>query len=407
MFVIYYRYMKNDSQLFPKGFLWGAATSSHQIEGGLTNDWSEWEKSPSRMAELEASGHDPKEFQSGLASNSWDHFEADISCLKQIKASAYRFSIEWSRVEPEEGEFDEEAIAKYRHFIQRLKEEGIEPFVTLWHWTNPLWLRDKGNWENQQVVECFRQYTSKIVQSLPEVTFWMTLNEPNIFVAKSYIEATFPPQKINPLLYLRVYRHLIKAHQVSYQTIKSYNKDAQVGVVTDNIFFDAKDILSKFSAIVARWWWNRSFLNKVKNDLDFIGLNFYFRSLLKYGFPCPGENKRVSDMGWELYPWGIKPVIKELTRYQKPIYITENGLADEHDINRAWYISEVVKSIKEAIAEGADVRGYMHWSLLDNFEWALGFTKKFGLFSVNRNTWERTARPSVAVYAEIVNKNRQ
>ncbi len=403
--MLYYEYMKNNIENFPKGFLWGAATSAYQIEGGLTNDWSEWEKSPSRIAELEALGHDPREYQSGLASNSWDHFEADISCLKQIKASVYRFSIEWSRVEPEEGKFDEEAIVKYRHFIQRLKEEGIEPFVTLWHWTSPLWLRDKGNWENKQAVECFRRYTAKMVQSLPEVTFWMTLNEPNIFVGKSYIEGTFPPQKKNPLLYLRVYRHLIKAHQVSYQTIKSYNKNAQVGVVTDNIFFDAKDILSKFSAMVIRWWWNRSFLNKVKNNLDFIGLNFYFHHLLKNGFPRPGDNERVSDMGWELYPWGIKPVIQELSRYQKPIYITENGLADEHDINRAWYITEVIKSIKEAIAEGADVRGYMHWSLLDNFEWALGFTKKFGLFSVDRNTWQRTARPSAAVYAEIVKNN--
>jgi beta-glucosidase len=397
--------MKNEVKSFPKGFLWGAATSSHQIEGGLINDWSEWEKSPRRLADLEARGLNPIEYQSGSAANSWDSFEADISCLKQINASVYRFSIEWSRVEPEEGKFDEEAIAKYRHFIKRLKEEGIEPFVTLWHWTNPLWLRDKGSWENKQVIEYFRRYSAKMVQSFPEVTFWMTLNEPNIFVGKSYIEGTFPPQKKNLLLYLRVYRHLIKAHQVSYQAIKSYNKEAQVGLVTDNIFFDAKDTLSKFSAVAARWWWNRSFLNKVKHHLDFIGLNFYFRSLLKYGFPRPGENKRVSDMGWELYPWGIKPVIQELSRYHKPIYITENGLADEQDTHRAWYITEVVKSIQEAIAEGADVRGYMHWSLLDNFEWAFGFTKKFGLFFVNRKTWERTARPSAEVYAEIVKRN--
>lgn len=399
--------MKNDSQIFPKGFLWGASTASHQVEGGLTNDWSEWEKSPRRLADLEARGLEVKEYQSGLAANSWDSFEADIACLKQINASVYRFSIEWSRVEPKEGIYNEEAIAKYRYFIKRLQEEGIEPFVTLWHWTNPVWLQSKGGWESNQIIRYFKRYSEQMVKALPGVKFWITLNEPNVFVGKSYIEGTFPPQKKNPFLYLRVYAHLIKAHRASYTAIKEYNKEAQVGLVTDNIFFDAKDSLSKFSAIIARWWWNRSFLNKVKNHLDFIGLNFYFRCLLKNGLRRPGENKRVSDMGWELYPWGIKPVVEELGRYQKPIYITENGLADEHDTHRAWYITEVISSLHEAIAEGADVRGYMHWSLLDNFEWAYGFTKKFGLFSVNRKTWERTARPSAAVYAEIIKKSQE
>ena len=402
--MIYYEYMKNNIENFPKGFLWGAATSAYQIEGGLTNDWSEWEKSPSRIAELEALGHDPREYQSGLASNSWDHFEADISCLKQIKASAYRFSIEWSRVEPEEGKFDEEAIAKYRHFIQRLKEEGIEPFVTLWHWPVPLWIHDLGKWTNSKTIFYFERYAEKLVQAFPEVTFWLTLNEPNIYTGNSYMKGKWPPQKKNIFLYLKILKTLTRAHIAAYHVIKKHKPDAQVGVVTNNMDFQGEGFVDNLIARGACWWWNRWFLNCIKNYQDIIGVNYYFRNIFKNGIR-KNPNEKMSDMGWELYPWGIEAVLLELQQYNKPIYITECGLADEHDTYRTWYIQEVLGSVNRAIEKGVDVRGFFYWSLIDNFEWSDGFMPKFGLFSVDRNTWERTARPSAVVYAEIVKNN--
>lgn len=396
--------MKNDSVNFPKGFLWGAATSSYQIEGGLTNDWSEWEKSSRRLSELKAKGLDVIQYQSGMAANSWANFEADISCLKQIKASAYRFSIEWSRVEPEEGKFDEEAIAKYHHFIKRLKEEGIEPFVTLWHWPMPFWIHSLGSWTNPKTIIYFKRYAEKLVQAFPEVFFWLTLNEPNIYSGNSYMKGKWPPQKKNIFLYLKVLKNLKRAHIAAYQVIKKYKPEAQVGVVTNNIDFQGESFIDNLIAHGASWWWNRWFLNCIKKYQDIIGVNFYFRNLFKNG-KKKNPNEKVSDTGWELYPWGIEAVLLELRRYNKPMYITENGLADEHDTYRAWYIQEVLSSVAKAIQKGADVRGYFHWSLLDNFEWSDGFKPKFGLFSVDRNTWERTARPSAAVYAEIVKNN--
>lgn len=397
--------MNNTSGQFPTGFYWGTATSAHQIEGGLTNDWSEWEKSSARTASLEAQGLNPADYQSGQADNSWNHFEADIACLEWLNCNAYRFSIEWARIEPEEGIFNEAALEHYHQFIKRLQEKGIEPFVTLWHFSNPLWIQKKGGWTNKETVSCFARYAQKVVSAFPEVKFWLTLNEPQIYAGKSYVEGHWPPQKKNIFLYFKVFRNLIKAHRAAYEVIKEHNSESQVGVVVNNIDFDAAPgIINTILAGTIHWWWNLYFLNQIKNYQDIIGVNFYFHNRVNYGF-SKNEYKKVSEMGWELYPASIKPILLHLKRYQKPIYITENGLADSKDQYRAWYIQEVLRYALEAIKEGADLRGYFHWSLLDNFEWAEGFTKKFGLFTVDRTTWERRPRPSAEVYAQIAKNN--
>ncbi|HRH32951.1 MAG TPA: glycoside hydrolase family 1 protein [bacterium] len=398
--------MSNGVLRFPVGFLWGAATSSYQIEGGLTNDWSEWEKSTRRLKDLEAHSLAPAtDYQSGLAANSWEQFEKDIVCLKKINATAYRFSVEWSRIEPEEGKFNEEALARYRFFIQRLREEKIEPFVTLWHWPIPLWLRDKGGWENSEIVSHYSRYVYKVVKSLSEVTFWTTLNEHNSYVGGSYILGKWPPQKKNPLLAWRVIRHLIQAHRSGYEIIKKINPEHQVGIASLAIYFEPMSRgINSIMAAIGNWWYNRYFFNQIKNYQDYIGINYYFHNRVKYGFG-KNENKVVSDMGWELYPKGLYNLSMDAKRYGKPIYITEHGLADAHDTHRAWYIQESLKYLHQAISEGADVRGYFHWSLLDNFEWVFGYTHKFGLFSFDKKTWERSARPSAEVYGEIAKTN--
>lgn len=390
---------------FPKGFYWGTATSAHQIEGGLVNDWSEWEKSENRLAYLKNKNFDPLEFQSGLAANSWEHLEDDIACIKELNNNAYRFSLDWSRIEPEEGKFNEAVLEKYHSFIKRLKEENIEPFVTLWHWPIPLWLRDKGGWQNKNIVSYFERFTKKVVELFPEVTFWLTLNEPNVYAGKSYLEGSWPPEKKNPFLYFKVTHNLIKAHKAAYDAIKKIKPSSQIGIASDLVDFESGGgLINNFLVSLARRLWNHYFLKRIKNYSNFIGINFYKHNRINYGL-WKNANEKMSDMGWELYPTGIKGVIRQAQQYNKPIYITENGLADSKDVNRAWYITEVLKSVAEAIKEGADVRGYFHWSLLDNFEWAEGFTMKFGLFSIDRTNWKRIARPSTKVYAEIAKNN--
>ncbi len=393
---------------FPDGFLWGTGTSAHQVEGGNFNDWSEWEKSELRIKNLELKNLNPEDFISGRACDHYNLYEKDFDIAKSLGHNAHRFSIEWSRIEPEEGKFNEKEIEHYRNVIKALRIRGIEPFVTLWHWPVPLWLRDKGGCESKKFVNCFDRYTEKIVSSLKnDVKFWITLNEPEIFSGNSYLKGIWPPQKKNIFSYVRVIKNLIKAHKSSYKIIKKIDPNSRIGVAKNNIYFEAyKDritnlVLKKF----IDWWWNFYFLNQIKDEQDFIGLNHYFHSRINYGFNN-NENKKISDMSWELYPEAIYYVLKDLKKYNKPIYITENGLADALDENRKWFIQESLKNIHKAIQEGVDVRGYLYWSLLDNFEWAHGYDPKFGLYSVDRKTFERKARPSAEVYADICKNNR-
>ncbi len=398
--------MADKNYQFPSYFLWGAATSAYQIEGGLINDWSEWEKSTQRLRYLEKQDLNPVDFQSGLACNSWHMLDQDIACLKKIKATAYRFSIDWSRIEPEEGKFDKAALSRYANFVGRLREENIEPMVTLWHFTLPLWLKNKGGFTNTKIVDYFKSYVERVVLALPTVKLWQTINEPTVYAGDSYLKGVWPPQKKNFFSYLKVLRNLAKAHRSAYLVIKNSNQGALVGIATHNIYFQAEPgLINKILQRGANWWWNHYWLDKIRRQQDFIGLNFYFHNLIKNGF-SKNKNEVVSDLGWELYPQGLEPLLIDLwQRYHKPIYVTENGLADAQDKHRAWYLQTALASVYSALKQGVDVRGYFHWSLIDNFEWAHGFAPKFGLFAVDYKTFVRTPRPSALIYAKIINNN--
>lgn len=396
----------NEQLSFPKGFLWGAATSSYQIEGGLVNDWSEWEKSPRRLARLKRKGLNPSDFQSGLAADSWNRMEEDIACLKQINATAYRFSIEWARIEPEEGRFNEAALAHYAHFIGRLREEGIEPFVTLWHWPLPLWLSAKGGWARKNIVEYFAKYTERVVEALPTVKFWITLNEPEGYTGNSYLIGMWPPQCTNLFTYNKVLNNLIDAHHAACKIIKEKLPQSSISIATPRAHFvSLNNPISRLATKFAAWWWNDRFLKRIINSIDFIGLNYYWWINVAYLSYSKTKGPLVTDMGWTVNAEGLYYSLLDLKKYNKPIYITENGLADGRDALRAQFITSMLEQIHRAIASGVDVRGYLHWSLLDNFEWAHGFEQKFGLFEVDRKTFERRPRPSVQVYAEIAKNN--
>ena len=371
---------------FPKNFFWGAATSAHQVEGNNHNDWTEWEKNRDKGIK------DPSNYISGRACDHYSRFREDFDIAKSLGHNAHRFSIEWSRIEPEEGKFDEKEIQHYQEIIDALRERGIEPFVTLWHWTLPLWVAKQGGWENKKTISNFARYCEKITRSIQEVKFWITLNEPELFAAESYLKGIWPPQKKSLLRYIVVMRNFISAHKQVYKIICSTSNVAQIGIAKNNICFDG--IFAPF----ARWWWNKAFLNHIQKYQDFIGLNYYFhRPQSKTGI--------FSDMNWEIYPEGIYRVLKDLVKYNKPIYITENGLADANDEKRAKFIKEHIKWIARAIKGGVDVRGYMYWSLLDNFEWDKGFWPRFGLVEIDYNTMQRKIRKSAFEYKKIIEDN--
>ncbi len=394
---------------FPPQFFWGCATSAHQIEGGLTNDWSEWEKSPLRLKKLIAKKLNHFEFISGAAANSFENNNADIACMKELNLNAYRFSLDWSRIEPENGKFDYTALNYYLDFIKKLRAHHIEPFLTLWHWPIPIWLRDLGGWESKEIIKYFDRFVQIVAKHLnSEVSFWLTLNEPTVYAGMSYLTGQWPPQKKNPLAYWRVLSNLIVAHRSAYKIIKTIDQNNQVGIASHNIYFEAYKnrptncLLKK----MADWWMNERFLNKINNCQDFIGLNYYFHHQINYGLGSSHKYEKSSDLDWGLHPEGIYFLLKELKKYNKPIYITENGLADKGDQHRSWYIKEILKNTHRAIAEGVAIKGYFHWSLIDNFEWAYGFHPRFGLYEVDRQTFERRPRSSAEYYADICKKNR-
>jgi beta-glucosidase len=404
--------MNKPQQLrFPKGFLWGSSMSSHQVEGDTFNDWSEWEQSEKRLHDLQESGaleqHSINNFISGTAAKHFHLYKEDYRLAKELGHNTLRISLEWSRIEPNEGLISVEALGRYREMIRHMKEIGIEPIVTLWHWTIPLWLRDKGGWLNPKTPEFFARYAEQVVRFFGSgVTFWVTLNEPEIYTANSYLNGIWPPQKSSLIQYFRVLHNLVRGHKKAYERIKSLSANAKVGIAKNNIHFTPHEFrwFNRVFSSTAHWWWNDYFLRKISEHQDFIGLNYYFRSNFHL-WKIRNDNKEVSDLGWELYPEGIYHVLKDLKKFGKPIYITENGLADAGDKKRSWFIAQILQYVHQAIGEGVDVRGYLHWSLIDNFEWDKGFYPRFGLVEVDYKTQKRTPRNSAKFYADIIKNN--
>ena len=405
---------------FPDGFLWGTSTSAHQVEGNNHNQWSEWEKeNAERLAKEVINYWQPwqqkkfpemfnlENYISGRSCDHYNRYEEDFDLAKAMNNNAYRFSIEWSRVELEEGGFNQLEIEHYRNVIKALKIRGLEPFISLWHWTVPVWFAKKGGFEKNDNIKYFVRFCERIISEFKnDVKFWIVLNEPEIYTSHSYLKGTWPPQKKNLLAYLVVFHNLIKAYRKIFETIKKIQPNSQIGIAKNNIYFEVYQ--SKFTNVflkkIADWLWNFYFLNRIKNQQDFIGLNHYFHNRINYGFN-KNENKIVSDLGWELYPEAIYFVLKELKKYNKPIYVTENGLANAADKNREWFIKESLRNVHKAIQEGINVCGYFYWSLLDNFEWDKGFWPRFGLIEVDYKTFYRKLRSSSRIYGEIAKEN--
>jgi beta-glucosidase len=404
--------MKPKILKFPKNFYWGTATSAYQVEGGIKNDWSEWEQRNAERLARKAKSYwqdwqiknfpemlKPENYICRKACDHYNRFEEDFDLAKQMNTNAHRFSISWARIEPKEGKFDQKEIEHYRKVICSLRARNLEPFVTLYHWPVPVWFVERGHWFNKKAPQYFERFVERIVGEYKDlVKFWITLNEPNVYTSHSFLRGGWPPFKKNWFKTQKVLRQLIEAHKKAYQKIHKISSDSQVGIAKCNIYY--KGIL-KF--LYNNYYWNHKFLNAIEDYQDFIGLNFYHSYSIKG--PLKESRKAVSDIGFEIYPRGIYYALKDLKRYKKPIYITENGLADAKDEKRAKFIIDHLKWIHKAIEEGVDVRGYFHWSLMDNFEWDKGFWPRFGLIEIDYKTLRRIPRDSSRVYAKICKNN--
>lgn len=400
---------------FPENFYWGAATASYQVEGGIENcDWAK-------------AAREGKVPQAGKLADHYHRYEKDFDIAKELGHNAHRFSIEWARIEPEEGEFDEAEIKHYREVLTALRDRNLEPFVTLWHFTLPLWFSESGGFERKDAPQIFARYCEYVVSQLGDLcSNFSTMNEPNVYATHGYLYGAWPPFKRARVFgkkigkedgtsektgasvafkhffsYFNVERQLVKSHIEAYKKIKSTSPKAVVSIVKHvHVFVANENWINGRLAMLMRYFQTHRFVSRLKGKYDELGLNYYRAT--DFG---GNRNYLHTDMLWKAYPSGIRHALLSLARYNKPIFVAEAGIADEDDDLRAQYVELQVKAIGKAISEGADVRGHMYWSLLDNYEWALGTGKRFGLVAIDYQTLERKIRPSAYVYKEIIERN--
>lgn len=413
---------------FPKGFLWGTATASHQVEGNNTNNnWHAWEEA----------GHTVH--KSGAAADWWGgRWREDFDRAVETGQNAHRFSLEWSRIQPTPDSWDEEAIEKYRSMLKGLKERNMTALVTLHHFTDPLWVTECGAWETDAIVPLFEKYVRKVVDALKEYTnLWVTINEPNVYALSGYGIGAFPPGKKDLKQAMRVLGNMIKGHAAAYRAIHELQPESRVGYalhyrpMVPRVSWSPLDRLmrniryngvnmgfpSAISTGVMKSPLGNQNIPEAKGTQDFLGLNYYSVDTVWFDITKPGEmfsnggypkDADMSDTGMIAnIATGIYDSIKWINRTYPnlPIIITENGVEDFDDHLRPRYLAEHLHQVWRAVNFNWPVKGYFHWSLVDNFEWERGWTQRFGLWGLDVDTQKRIRRPSVDLYAEICKEN--
>ncbi len=417
---------RNWSELqFPSDFLWGTATSAHQVDGGNTNNnWWEWTHREGAVTP-----------SAGIACDHWTRFEEDFTILHSLNQNAYRFSMEWSRIMPKCGVVSQEVIEHYHRVIAALKERGIEPFVTLHHFTEPLWFTKLGGLKQKRNVQFFRKYVEVVAREFSdEITFWNTVNEPNLRAACGFFQGIHPPGEKGVNNYIKALRNLIRMHAEAYQMLKQQAQHNIVGLVKNIMVIEPyrpQSWMDRQLSWVIDYLMNAvtlralktgklpfSFLGEypgLKDSSDFIGLNYYSHifcslTLPEYMKAYRGQvdpAKLCAGLGWEAYPEGVLIALQRLWKeLQIPIYITENGIGTDNDAWRQQYIAEHLHQVHEALRQGIPVKGYFYWSLLDNFEWAEGYSSPFGLIACDRDTLTRRVKMSGYWYGTIALNHR-
>ncbi len=399
---------------FPSGFLWGAATSAYQVEGGNVNsDWWQWEKE-----------HLPQ--SSGQACQHFQRFREDFDLARELGHNAHRFSVEWARIEPQEGRFDEGALQHYRQVLRALQERSLTPIVTLHHFTTPLWLARRGGWCNPYMQRFFLRYVERVVESLAEfTTFWITINEPLVYTYHGYLIGDWPPHVRSFKKAAIVRNAFIASHCAAYRLIRDLYRRKRLPLPRISI---AKNMphfvpcrgrpIERLAVRFRRHGFITGFLNELvrRKALDFIGINYYTRNLVEVRGPtlrhfafdeCTGGDAPLpkNDMGWEIYPQGLYEVGTLLKRYGLPLMVTENGICASDEAVRWKFIADHLTSLHRLMEEGSNVLGYLYWSLMDNFEWDKGMGPRFGLIHVDYDTQQRTVRESARRFAEVCRTN--
>jgi beta-glucosidase len=401
---------------FPDGFLWGAATAPHQVEGGNVNSdmWEmEW-TTPSIFAE-----------PSGDACDHYHRYAEDIALLADLGCNAYRFGVEWARIEPEEGYFSRAELDHYRRMCATCAEHGITPVVTYNHFSFPRWFSREGGWEHEQAAGRFARYSARVTEHLGDVVPWVcTINESNLIAmlvatrmapvaSRGETDALAAPAAVpvgevigprswpSPNL-----EAMTAAHRAAFDAIKSVHDDVQVGWTLALVDLQAapgcEDRLAQVRRAAQLDWLD------VSRDDDFVGVQTYSRELVgPDGMLPPPEGAATAQTGWEVYPQALEHTVRDAAeRTGRPVLVTENGMATDDDEARRAYTRGALEGLARAVADGVDVRGYLHWTLLDNFEWVSGFKITFGLVAVDRATFARTLKPSARWLGEVARANR-
>ena len=383
---------------FPDEFLWGTATAAHQVEGGnWNNDWWAWEHAEDTACD---------EPSADACDHYW-RYPQDLDLLAELGFKAYRFSLEWSRIEPEFGEYSAAQLDHYRRMIEACRDRDLLPVVTFHHFTTPRWAVAEGGWENPATADRFASFCERAVGHFgDEIGMACTINEPNIVPLMGWLMGLFPPGKTQDLDgYARANENLRAAHRKAYDALKSGPGDFPVGLTLSMSDWaaeeGAEDKIDEYRATHEDFY-----LEAARGD-DFLGVQSYSRTRVgASGVLGPEPGVEVLPMGYEYWPRAAEASIRHAAEVARtPLYVTENGIGTDDDELRISYLQASLEGVGRTIADGLDVRGYFHWSMLDNFEWAFGYRMKFGIIGVDRGTQARTAKPSAQWLSEIVRTN--
>ncbi len=393
--------------VFPDGFLLGCATSAHQVEGGnASNDWWEWEGRAGKI-------HDGS--RSGEACGWWGgRAEEDLGLAAEYGQNAHRLGVEWSRLEPAPGRFDGAAFDRYAHLLAHLRRLGMSSMVTLHHFTLPRWTGDSG-FVDARLAPAFGAFAGECARRLGSlVDRWVTINEPMVLGFMAYLGRSWPPGCGSPAAFARAARTLRQAHLAAFESVHRVQPGAEVGIVLNMPGFAPArpaDLRDRAAAALQELLFNRAFLASLGGRYDFLGLNYYGRYDVRFSLRAAGTvfgqhvqrpTVATANNDWgQIDPDGLRRRLLALAYLGRPLYVTENGVFDNEDTVRPAFLRDHVSAVHAARRAGADVRGYFHWSLVDNFEWAEGWSTRFGLFAVDPRTQARTPRSSARVYRDI------
>jgi beta-glucosidase len=412
---------------FPPGFVFGVATSAYQVEGGIENDWSEWE----RAGKLK----DPKA-RCGRGVEHWQRFFDDVKLITGAGATAYRLSLEWARIEPEPGQFDEAALKGYRARLEALKAAGVTPVVTLHHFTHPKWFHVSTPWHQPTSLVAWERYVRRCAELLSGLgAKVVTFNEPAVFLSGGYLAGLMPPGRQDGREAFLAMANIARAHVKARELLPGI----EVGVaqhLTDFVPLRKWNPLDQALARLADGNFNWALLEALTTgqlsvqmpglsigqtkidggaqSMDYLGVNYYTRTHLKFlaGKPFVSfefkdvHSRGLTDIGWEWWPEGFGRLLRQTKKYGKPVWITENGLDDRTGTRRPRFLYEHWKELLQARADGVDVRGYLHWSLMDNFEWLEAWGPRFGLYRVDFETLERSPTPAVEYFRKVATSGR-